>query len=144
MTIYTILEGHVFLFCFPQMKMKVDSFKDHLPLVSLLFNPGLRDRHWDAMSDIVGYPLRPDEGSNLQKFVDMNLEPYLSKFDNISEAASKEYSLEKAMEKMAGEWTDVSMRKNAYLCSNLEILIYETKYSRMDQVKFAEYSLQKI
>lgn len=91
-----------------KMKEKVDSFKDHLPLVALLFNPGLRDRHWDAMSEIVGYPLRPDEGSNLQKFVDMNLEPFLQKFDNISEAASKEYSLEKALEKMATEWKDMS------------------------------------
>ena len=125
MTIYSIIEGPAFLSFFPQMKTKVDSFKDHLPLVSLLFNPGLRDRHWDAMSDIVGYPLRPDEGSNLQKFVDMNLEPYLSKFDNISEAASKEYSLEKAMERMAGEWADVSMEKIIDLWLNLEKLIYE-------------------
>ena len=90
------------------MKTKVDSFKDHLPLVHLLFNPGLRDRHWESMSEIVGYPLQPDESSNLQRFVDMKLEPFLPKFEGISEAASKEYSLEKAMEKMAKEWEDVS------------------------------------
>ena len=96
------------------MKMKVDEFKEHLPLVTLLFNPGLRDRHWESMSEIVGYPLRPDEDSNLQKFVDMNLEPFLAKFDGISEAASKEYSLEKALEKMGNEWAEVGFAQISF------------------------------
>ena len=90
------------------MKKKVDEFKEYLPLVGVLFNPGLRDRHWDAMSEIVGYPLKPEEDSNLSRFVEMNLDPYLVKFESISEAASKEYSLEKALEKMQKEWEHVS------------------------------------
>ncbi len=78
-----------------------------MPLVQTLFNPGMRDRHWEQISDIVGFPLKPDEDMNLSKLVDMNIESFIPKFEGISEAASKEYSLEKAMEKMKQEWDPV-------------------------------------
>jgi len=37
----------------------------------------------------------------------MNLDVHIPKFDGISEAASKEYSLEKALTKMKDEWEPV-------------------------------------
>ena len=78
-----------------------------MPLIQTLFNPGLRDRHWDSISEIVGYTMKPDDSYCLSRFVDMNLDQYIPKFESISEAASKEYSLEKAMEKMKTEWAPV-------------------------------------
>lgn len=103
-------------------KAKVEEFKDHLPLVQTLFNPGLRERHWDQISEIVGYQLRPDDDMCLTKLVDMNLESYIPKFENISEAASKEYSLEKAMEKMKNEWEPIEFTLIPYRETGTNIL----------------------
>jgi dynein heavy chain len=94
-----------------KMKGKVEDFKEYLPLVSTLFNQGMRERHWAQVSEIVGFPLRPDEDMCLSRLIDMNLDAHVAKFESISEAASKEFSLEKALDKMKTEWAPVGIFK---------------------------------
>ena len=60
------------------------------------------------ISQIVGFTINPNQDMSLIKLIDMNLDSHISKFELISESASKESSLEKAMEKMKKEWAPVS------------------------------------
>ena len=81
------------------IKNDVDEFKKSIPIIQTVCNPGLRDRHWEQMADIVGMEnFAPEPGSSVKRYLDMGLDEYIDKFALISEAATKEYSLEKAME----------------------------------------------
>lgn len=76
-------------------------------MVHVLCNPGLRERHWEKMNEIIGFSITPDSGTSLRKMLRHNLEPFLEKFEVISTAASKEHSLEKAMNKMEEDWDSI-------------------------------------
>lgn len=52
-------------------------------------NPGIRARHWKAMSGIIGFDITPDSGSTLRKVLKFNLKPYMDEFEGISAGASK-------------------------------------------------------
>uniref|UniRef100_A0A8D0CZB2 Dynein axonemal heavy chain 12 n=1 Tax=Sander lucioperca TaxID=283035 RepID=A0A8D0CZB2_SANLU len=96
--------------------------RDHIPVVSILCNPGIRARHWNQMSDIVGYDLTPDSGTTLRKVLKLNLAPYLQQFESLSAAASKEFSLEKAMQTMMHIWDGISFHHQPYRETGVSIL----------------------
>lgn len=57
-----------------QLKDKLAIFSEHLPLITALRNPGLRDRHWKKLSNELGFDLRPDDSFSLARAVQLNLQ----------------------------------------------------------------------
>lgn len=123
--------------------------QDYIPVVSILCNPGIRGRHWEKMSQIVGYDLTPNFGTSLRKLLQLKLEPFLEEFESISVAASKvgflktlsmfqkgvelnvactyfiflqEFSLEKAMQTMTQVWDAVSFHHQPHKDTGVSIL----------------------
>ncbi|XP_043194572.1 dynein axonemal heavy chain 12-like isoform X3 [Amphibalanus amphitrite] len=101
---------------------QIDAFKTHLPLVLVLCNPGMRDRHWAEMSSIAERDITPDSGTTLAKVIQMHLEPFVTKFESISTAATKEYSLDRALTKMIAEWQEIEFSTSTYRDTGVSIL----------------------
>ena len=89
------------------MKNRIDKFKVHIPLLQVICNPGLKERHWENMSNLVGIVLPHEEGASLSQLIELGLAKFVDKLDELGGSASKEYSLEKAMTRMKDEWNDM-------------------------------------
>ncbi|KAK5855256.1 hypothetical protein PBY51_005374 [Eleginops maclovinus] len=95
-------------------KNKIDEFKQHLPILTTICNPGIKERHWETISSIVGFAVKPDVSSSLLNMLDLGLSEFSKKLEEIGAAASKEYSLEKSMDKMKSEWTELQFSFTPY------------------------------
>ncbi|XP_039430309.1 dynein axonemal heavy chain 7 isoform X2 [Culex pipiens pallens] len=91
-----------------EVKNRIDQFKTHMPIVQTLGNPGMKERHWEQVSEIIGFPIKIAPDLTLEKVIDYGLDDYISRFEVISESATKENNLEKAMIKMVNEWADMA------------------------------------
>ncbi|KAG5343357.1 DYH7 protein, partial [Acromyrmex heyeri] len=96
------------------VKIKIDDFKEHMPVILTLGNPFLRSRHWEQISEIVGFPIKVDQYMTLTKILDYGLGDYVMKFDVISETATKEGNLERALFKMFSDWADIAFTVMLY------------------------------
>ncbi|TRZ01398.1 hypothetical protein DNTS_018422, partial [Danionella cerebrum] len=101
---------------------QVKEFKEYIPVVSILCNPGIRPRHWEQMSEIAGQDLTPDSGTSLRKILKQNLNPYLELFESISAGASKEFGLERAMLNMVDAWDTMAFHYHPYRDTGVSIL----------------------
>ena len=91
------------------MKERLESFMKHIPLITALHNPGLRDRHWKRLSEEIGMALRADDDFSVSRALQLDLPTHYEKIEEVSDYASKEYSLERTLDKMQGEWSDVCL-----------------------------------
>lgn len=85
-----------------------------MPTIQTLGNPGMKARHWEQISEIVGFPIKISPDLTLEKIIDFGLEEYLPKFESISESATKENNLERALNKMVADWQGFAFTVNPY------------------------------
>lgn len=86
------------------IKDEMDDFKPYVPLIQALRNPGMRDRHWDRLSEEIGLNIRPSETLTLTDLIKMNLIDKIPAISKVCDVAGKEYAIESALDKMETEW----------------------------------------
>ncbi|KAH8863214.1 Dynein heavy chain 1, axonemal [Schistosoma japonicum] len=90
-----------------QVKLSIEEFKPYLPLMQSLRNPGMRQRHWEQLSEELGMNIVPKATLTFSKCLEMHLQDHIDIISKIADVAGKEYSIESALNKMVNDWESV-------------------------------------
>ena len=88
---------------------KIKKFQENLPLMSAICNEGLRARHWAKLSEIVGFEIKKDETTSFSRLLDRQIAMHYEKIQEVSDFASREWTLEKTLDKMDDEWNGITL-----------------------------------
>ncbi|PRP75973.1 hypothetical protein PROFUN_01689 [Planoprotostelium fungivorum] len=105
-----------------EIQGQISAFKPHIPLIMSLRNPGMRPRHWNALSDHLGFKFQPDATFTLQSILKLNLNSHIEEITKICDTAGKEYTIESTLDKMEKEWQDKVFTITEYSDSGTYIL----------------------
>ena len=93
-----------------QIRDEIDIFKPKVPLIIALRNPGMRDRHWDELSQRTGKIFPKDKTFlTLHQLVDLEMVKYMNDVEKVAEKASKEYNIEASLIKMSKAWETINL-----------------------------------
>lgn len=80
-----------------EVKTQIDDFKPYIPLIQGLRNPGMRNRHWELLSDELGFTIKPKQTLTFEKCLELGLQNHIDKIAKVAEVAGKEYSIEQVL-----------------------------------------------
>uniref|UniRef100_A0A452QQ37 Uncharacterized protein n=1 Tax=Ursus americanus TaxID=9643 RepID=A0A452QQ37_URSAM len=86
---------------------RIEEFKPYIPLIQGLRNPGLRNRHWEVLSNEININVRPKANLTFTRCLEMNLQDHIESISKVAEVAGKEYAIEQALDKMEKEWSTI-------------------------------------
>ncbi|CAM9165901.1 unnamed protein product, partial [Choristocarpus tenellus] len=99
-----------------------DFIDEQAPLMLLMSSPGIKSRHWDEIVKATSIGLPYVQDFSLRDLLDADLQSYCAEIEETCVAASKEYSLEKNMDTMEAEWSDLVFETKEYRTSGTRIL----------------------
>uniref|UniRef100_A0A3P8VG82 Dynein axonemal heavy chain 7 n=1 Tax=Cynoglossus semilaevis TaxID=244447 RepID=A0A3P8VG82_CYNSE len=103
-------------------KASIDEFRKHLPILTTICNPGMKAHHWEEISEVVGFEIKPGEDSSLRDMLDLGLSQYSARLEEIGGLASKEYSLERSLVNMKLDWAELRFSLTQYRDTEFKII----------------------
>lgn len=89
---------------------QVGEFKPYVPLIAAMRQDGMRDRHWDQISNSLNLDVHPNESFTLTTAINMGLLHHLEAIQEVADLASKEFGIEVALGKMQEEWKSLELQ----------------------------------
>ncbi|XP_010777133.1 dynein heavy chain 1, axonemal-like [Notothenia coriiceps] len=87
--------------------MKIVDFQPYIPLIQGLRNPGMKNRHWEILSDRIQMKVKPKANLTLSRCLELGLQNHIEDIAHVGEVAGKEYTIEQALDKMENEWSTI-------------------------------------
>ena len=91
------------------MSVLYTCYLPQLPVITDLRNPTLKQRHWDVISEILGYEFSDEEPLTLGKLSEINAFKSGERLQEVSGQASSEASLEAILKKVEDSWKSTEL-----------------------------------
>ncbi|KAL1506671.1 hypothetical protein ABEB36_005994 [Hypothenemus hampei] len=88
------------------IRAQIDEFKPLIPLLQCLRNPGMKQRHWDKLSEEIGLDVAVTPTTTFSSMLNVGIEMYADDIKKVAEIATKEYAIDQTLEKMMASWEE--------------------------------------
>lgn len=105
-----------------QMRLKIDKFKNYLPILDAICRQGMSERHWEQLGEVLEQPINPTLFPTLNSMIEVGVMNIMDQLLAISTAAGKEYELRTQLLEMQHEWKDIEFDLAPYRDSDTYIL----------------------
>ena len=93
---------------FNDLKKKIDDFNETCPLLELMANRSMKDRHWDRIAQLTGHTFDVHlDNFQLRNIMEAPLLPHKDDIEDICVSAVKEKDIEAKLKQVGGlvnEW----------------------------------------
>lgn len=94
-----------------ELKKKVDDFNDTCPILELMTSPGMKQRHWDKMSELMNYQFDVyNPKCTLGQVMQAPILKYKDEVEDICIGAVKEKDIEAKLKQVIADWAHVNLQ----------------------------------
>eukprot|EP01028_Stygiella_incarcerata_P006524 TRINITY_DN2668_c0_g1_i2.p1 TRINITY_DN2668_c0_g1~~TRINITY_DN2668_c0_g1_i2.p1 ORF type:complete len:4588 (-),score=1267.00 TRINITY_DN2668_c0_g1_i2:3353-17116(-) len=118
---------------YTDLRDRLAKFKTTMPLISDLKNPAMRTRHWNRLMEEVGSTFDPNSDTfTLERVFELGLDQFVEVINSLSDTASKELTIEKALRIISETWDNMVVETIPYRDEYILIRVSEEVFNTLE------------